>query len=311
MKENNLGSWLAETTRRKQLLVVGGVSFLGGLLVGIPAVVIAYVYVGFSKQLTSLLINALGALSTVLLVGVTFATFIENQMRTERDSQRPLVRAELQEVVQPSISRLKANCDTLSENTVRWSRFDSELWRERELTGFELERLFGRQNDDREAFKRFSDRDPTIAPQFLEHDERVRQLGSKGATLVDTLAEPFERYMEENNFGLRYDDLPDGERVALYVLSDVEELPDMNTDQKIWAQEKDAFREAADDIAPEAMAEFREMKRGYLKLVESLEDKLRTTRGRLEQKYGVSLNDDAKHENHELPERFDSGYSGT
>jgi len=310
MKESNLRSWLAQKSRQKQLLFVGGTSFLGGLFVGIPTVVLAYVYVGFSPQLTSLLIKALGALSTVLLVGVTFGTFIQNQMQMERNSQRPLVRAELQEVVQPSISRLEANSDTLKENTVRWHRFDDEAWRERELTSFELERLLGRQNGDHEAFKRFSDREPTIAPQCLEHDERVRQLGSKGATLVETLAEPLERDMRENNYQLRYDDIPDGKRIAMYVLNDVDELPDMNTDQKIWSREKDAFQEAADDIAPDGMAEFRQLKREYLKLVASLEDELRTTRGRLEQKYGVSLNDDAKGENQELPEGMDSGYSG-
>lgn len=292
MQESELLRWLARTTRRKRAFAIGSGFVLAALFVGIPAAVLAYVYVGFSQQLTSLLISALGALSTVLLVLVTFISFVENQLRMEKESQRTLVREELREVVQPSVSRLKANYSTLRGDTVRWYWFDIEQWRKSDLPGFELARLQGRPNTDTVVFDRFFGREPAIADQFDEHDERLEQLARQGRELVETLTEPLAAYIEANDIQYQHtpDDAPAPKWIASYVLSDVAELPDGNRDQEVWAEYEDEFRAVAYEGAPDELAEFRQLKREYLRCVESLQRDLERTRSRLQREYSISLN---------------------
>lgn len=311
MQDSSLLSWLAQTTRGKQILVLILSVFLGILVIGIPFSVFAYVHIGFSRQLTALLISALGAFSTVLLVGVTFATFIENQMRKEKENQRELVAAELREVIQPSRTRLEANVTTVTETIVRWHRFDSEQWQEDGQPGFKLERLCEHPSDDGMVFNRFFDREPAIEEQFEEHDERVVDLAVKGAELVETFTEPIGMYLEQENLYYKYDDPPRPKNIALYVLSDVNELPDLNADQEFWTEHQDDLRMLANDIAPDELEAFRRAKRDYLEFVGSLKGELRGTRRQLERTYSISLNENRADEKQETTTDVNSGYSAT
>jgi hypothetical protein len=304
MHGNELLSWLARTTRRKRAFVIGGGLALLALVVGVPGAVIAYVYVGFPQQFTSLLISSFGALSTVLLALVTFATFIENQMRFEKESQRTLVHEELREVLQPSASRLEANRSHLNDDIVDWHRFDGEQWQNATVLGFELEPLHGRPNADAVVFERFFGRAPAIAEQFDEHDDQVEQLATAGRELVETLTKPLEEYIEKND--IEHASYSSPKWMAVYVLNDVDELPDINKDQDVWAEYKDEFRAVAEDVASDDLENFRQLKREYLAFGESLKQDVEETRGDLQREYNISLNDQLGSQAHESP---DSSYS--
>lgn len=309
MQENDLLDWLTQTTGLKRWFVLGGGSILIALFFGILGAILAYRYVGFSSQFTSLLISGFGALSTVLLVFVTFATFLQNQMQMEKENQRVLVRAEFREVVQQSAARLEANRSTVKDSAVRWHRFDSDQWRNAELPGFELERLCGRSDDDDMVFERFFDREPVIAEKFEEHDERVTTLAIRGAELVESLTEPIGRYLEQTDLHHEYDDPPEPKNIALYIANDMSELRDLNSDQEFWRDYQDDFRMLANDVAPDEMEAFRRAKRNYLEFVGSLKGELRGTRRQLEQTYSISVNENRTDEKPETIAGVNSGYS--
>lgn len=294
MQESSLFSWLSRTTGRKRVFVLIGSFVLVGLLVAIPSAVLAYRYVGFSEKFTSVLISAFGALSTVLLVIVTSAGFVERQMQTEREHQQELVREELETVLRPSWSKVKANQSRLDDGIVHWNNFDADQWDNGRVPAFELKSLSNYSDFENVIFKRCFGREPTVEARFEEHDERVADLATDGRELVETLAEPLAEYIRENEITVKTDEYADSEIIAAYVLSDVDELPNRNTYQAMWDERKDGFRGVAMDVAGDEIDQFFDRKRDLLQFLEATKDEFDQIRARLHRGFGVSEPESSK-----------------
>lgn len=288
MQENNLFSWLSRTTGRKQLLIFGSVFALGILFAGIPGAVLAYYYAGLSTQFTSLLISASGAVSTVLLVLVTSVSFVENQIRFEKEHQRELVREELETVLRPSRSKVKANQSRLDGGIVLWNNFDAEQWTSGNVPGFQLKPLTSYADFENVIFERFFGREPAVKERFEEHDERVADLATDGRELVEVLTEPLDEYIQENDITVGSAENPEPEIIAAYVLSEVDELPDRNTYQALWDERKDEFRDVAMDAAGDEIDQFFNRKRDFLQFLEATKGEFDRIRGNLHRGFGVS-----------------------
>ncbi|MFC4406291.1 hypothetical protein [Haloarchaeobius iranensis] len=285
---NDFWNLVRDGPLRIRLVVVFGSAALLFITIGIAgAVGLGYTIVGQGPQFISLLISALGAFSTVLLVGVTSITFLENRMIEYAERQRPLVREEINKIVRPAITRLFSNRDRIERGLVKWRHLDFEEAISTVGGNENIELLS--DSFDRTIYDRFGERKPGVKNQIRAHDNELKKLSRFADTLIDELAEPLEQYVQHSDsVGQSIRD-PDGEILASIVLNNPPGLGNNHSYAKLWEEYNTNLRRVAYAEVGDELTDFYEGKSDYKYTTNSLSNTLVQTRDSMQRDYHVSL----------------------
>lgn len=294
---SELVEWLMNGPRRIRALVIGGGSVLALLFVGVFIAIYGYIYIGFSQPFTALLISAFGALSTILLVMVTFATFVENQLHTAKEREKPLVRDKLREIVIPFRNVLEENRKRLLKESVDWHRLSGQKVRfYSNPPRNDLKPLLNRAKIDTIVLEQFFQEHHELRKPVITHDEVLERLAEQACRLVSRLAEPLDEYIANNDIEVRDGELAQGEIIAVFILNQEDDPGAMNTHQGVWLENDEKFQRIAKDVADDKIDNFFEMRQRYIDHSNELDEKLHSIRKELQSKYNISIEDDEKGE---------------
>ena len=149
-------------------------AILGILFISIIGVLFFYFTTELSSESASVLVSAMGALSTVLLVIVTFATFAHNRTLTKKEQERPLIKEEINTVLTPIIDQVKSNIEMIREEETDWSNIKHRTGEENyTLQKTVPQKLKSAHSSDFAVYSRFFERHPDVAADVEEHDELV------------------------------------------------------------------------------------------------------------------------------------------
>jgi len=272
-------------------IAVYGVSLLLFLLfVGIClAVSTGYLVIGLGQQFLTLVISALGALSTVLLVAVTLVTFVENRLVEYAEQQRPLVKEELEKFLIPAVQELEENVERVKQGGVDFSKTQlGEYQADHPLGREPLNSILKHDTYDEIIYSRCLERHPELRERIETHDIMLNKLVRKAREVAEELEDPVIEYMEEE--GSQSINLRAGnpEKISWILVANPEELTAGHDYKEMWEDHREGLNQAAASSSANFNS-FETMKQDYIVITEEIITKLEQTRGESQRTYHVSV----------------------
>lgn len=272
---------------------------LGSLMIvvlGVVLPVFAFVEGVFSEMFANLLIQAYGAIASILLVVVTWSTLRQNRRLVEEreKDRRQSVRIDLlSEAVLPAIETVRENRSAFLNGTVDWQGIGTFTKNDGILT-------LANDRIDSMFFARLGDHYPEVVDEMEQHDFLLTDIEKDADILYRDFRDPIQKYIEEQNLDAKADtdSLDD---IFVRNLLNQFYFPDEEPEDPLWKNHHEEIREIAEETVGEDLDEFTELKMDYIAVSQDVENELLRVRDEIQREYGISLreiqgsNRDSKH----------------
>lgn len=248
----------------------------------------------------------LTAFATVVLAAVTMqyvnlTAKMVNEMHKERTGV--VKRDVISEVIQPTIQTLLQNKSTIQKNRLIQWHSDNAVSSSPVYHSMthRLALLTRRENVASGMFTQFQRESPDLWRQMEKHDSKLTELHRVAKETVETLqSRGVGPYIKENEITLYENKLAEPEIVVDLVLNDVSSLRDTDQYHDLWNEHQKDIKRIAGEAGQEDLQNFREVKREYLRIVDSLTKRLVERRDEMRQEFGIPLEDVVEEEESRL-----------